>query len=76
MQSIPRSPAAEKAVRFAVHISPGEPGATDQRLAAFGDLIQAADSGDARGVLAAARRLRAMNLSVVVLSPRGQGGRR
>jgi hypothetical protein len=54
----------------------GRGGGDDPRMAAFGDLLSAVDSADRHGVLAAARRLRALNFSVVVLSPRGQGGRR
>jgi hypothetical protein len=55
---------------------PAPTGDIDPRMVAFGDLLLAADSGNDRGVLAAARRLRALDFSIVLLSPRGQGGRR
>jgi hypothetical protein len=68
--------AAESSGTAGIRRQTARVGEDDPRVIAFGDMLIAADSGDARGVLAAARRLRVLDISVVFLSPRGQGGRR
>jgi hypothetical protein len=54
-----------------VHPAPDDP-----RVEAFLDFLAAVDAGLARGGIEASRRLRARNISVVLLPARGQGATR